>query len=242
MKKVFFALVALVCSMSMKAQVMKVMKGKTVVAIYRAEEADNVVFEEAQASTTTGTAKRRGNIEVKWVQLWENGPKFAEHNVGATSATEAGGYYYWGSSIDKDKAYSYNTDMDTLTGSDDTATNLWGNNWRMPTEAELKALLSNCDVAWTDNYKESGKKGIIFTGKGEFASNRVFFPTTGQFVGFANIVHMPDYDGYYWSSTPVWITGPRSAQVLHFAPNYDARVEYNDRDTGFCVRAVLAEN
>ncbi|MDO4824289.1 MAG: hypothetical protein Q4A08_09010, partial [Bacteroidales bacterium] len=36
-------------------------------------------------SATTGTAKATiggSEVDVKWVQLWENGPKFAEYNVG----------------------------------------------------------------------------------------------------------------------------------------------------------------
>ena len=47
-----------------------------------------------------GTAKRTGDIDVRWVQLWEGGPKFAEYNVGAENknAEDYGGYYCWGSS------------------------------------------------------------------------------------------------------------------------------------------------
>lgn len=50
MKKILFALIALVCSMSMNAQVMIVMRGNTVVATYTAAQADNVVFKNALAS------------------------------------------------------------------------------------------------------------------------------------------------------------------------------------------------
>ncbi len=44
--------------------------------------------------TTTGKAYATGpDCDVNWVQLWKNGPKFAEYNVGATSVTDYGGYY-----------------------------------------------------------------------------------------------------------------------------------------------------
>ena len=49
-----------------------------------------------EISPTIGAAKRKDNIYVPWVRLWKGGPKFAVYNVGATSATEYGGYYTWG--------------------------------------------------------------------------------------------------------------------------------------------------
>ncbi len=234
MKKILFSLVALVCSMSMNAQVMKVMKGNVVVATYTAEQADNVVFEEAQASTTTGTAKRTGDIEVTWVQLWEDGPKFAEYNVGVTDgkAESYGGYYWWGSSIDKDSNDAYKNGSDALTGTDDTATNLWGSAWRMPTKAELEALLANCDVEWT---AVNGINGRKFTGKGVYVSNSVFLPA----AGFCNCGSVYDQGSlcYYWSSTPI---------VGHYAYFLDFNsgsqyVNYGGRHYSYPVRAVLAE-
>ena len=45
--------------------------------------------------TGKATATINGKtIDVNWVQLWENGPKFAEYNVGATSVTDYGGGLY----------------------------------------------------------------------------------------------------------------------------------------------------
>lgn len=225
---------ALACSMSMNAQIMKVMKGNVVVATYTAEQADNVVFEEAYAFGT-GTAKRTGDINVKWVQLWENGPKIAEYNVGASSATENGAHYCWGSSIDKDPAVAYKSGSDALTGDDDTATNLWGSNWRMPTKAEFDALLANCDVVWTDNYKESGVKGVIVTGKGDYASNSVFLPAADFCV---NGVPSGNDRGDYWSSTPNGNTA--HAYYLQFDSGSQF-TNYRYRYRGSSVRAVLAE-
>ena len=233
MKKILFSLVALVCSMSMNAQVMKVMKGNVVVATYTADQADNVVFEEAQGLTTTGTAKRTGDIEVNWVQLWENGPKFAEYNVGAANnkAEDYGGYYAWGGS--QDMVDDHNTGSATLTGDNDTATKLWGNAWRMPTQAELQALLANCDVAWTTVNGVNGRK---FTGKGGYASNSVFLPAAGYCYG--GDVDVRGYDGIYWSSTP---NGGSNAYDLYFGSGDQDVGGRGRRDGGCSVRAVLAE-
>ena len=104
-----------------------------------------------------GTAKATINsveTDVKWVQLWENGPKFAEYNVGVTDgkAESYGEYYTW---------------------AEDVASTEWGSAWRMPTKAELEALINNCDFEWTTVNDVSGH---IYTGKGAYSSNSIFRP------------------------------------------------------------------
>ncbi|MCQ2229789.1 MAG: hypothetical protein MJZ13_08615 [Bacteroidales bacterium] len=61
MKKLFIAMAALVCSMSVSAQTIKVMKGDAVVATYTAAQADKVVFVE---STPPAVAMSKLNIKV----------------------------------------------------------------------------------------------------------------------------------------------------------------------------------
>ena len=192
------------------------------------------LFKKTLKPITIGTAKRTGNIDVTWVQLWENGPKFAEYNVGVTDgkAESYGGYYCWGRSIDKDSNAAYNEGTNVLTGTDDTATNLWGSNWRMPTYEELEALLDNCDVEWT---AVNGVYGRKYTGKGYYASNSVFLPAAGNCYEGSVSGH-GDY-GDYWSSTP---NGSCVACILDFTSD-DQDVSSDERDFGCSVRAVLAE-
>ena len=190
---------------------------------------------------TTGTAKATidgKQVDVNWVQLWSGGPKFAEFNVGAANkkAEDYGGYYCWGSSKDKDSNGAYKSGTDALTGDSDTATNLWGSNWRMPTQAELQALLSNCNVTWTDNYNSTGKKGRIYTGKGAYSSNSVFLPAAGR-CSYGDVYGQGSI-GYYWSSTP---NGSDSAYDLNFVSGGQG-VNYSNRSRGYSVRAVLNES
>ena len=240
MKKIILTLLALVGTMSMNAQVIEVMKNGEVVATFTADQADEVVFKEE----TTGTEKRTGGVSVNWVQLWENGPKFAEYNVGATSATEYGGYYTWGGAYNNNPNLEgfewtddHNEGTDALSGDNDTATNLWGSKWRMPTQAELKALLANCDVEWTKDYKgdKTNIKGRIFTGKGDYKDNSVFLPAAGSCsdgdVSGQGII------GIYWSSTP---NGMYNAYYLGFDSNGQS-VTDSYREIGRSVRAVLNE-
>ena len=223
------------CCMSMNAQVMKVVKDGKVIASFKASQMDEVVFEEVQASTTIGTATRTGGVEVTWVQLWENGPKFAEYNVGATSETQYGGYYCWGMNIDKDPDNNYYEGANVLTGAYDTATKLWGSNWRMPTQEEFQALLKNCDATWTEDYNGSGIAGCIFTGKGEYLVNSIFLPAAGVFQEDA-----PDYVNFmlsYWSSTP---EEEDYAYTLMMMDGYKD-IMPDSRGRAYSVRAVLAE-
>ena len=239
MKKLIFTLLALVGTMSLNAQVLKVMKGDQVVATFSAGEADNFVFEETPTFPFgQGEEAATGIGKVRWVQLWENGPKFAEYNVGATSVTDYGGYYCWGGIIDKDPYSTYEKGTNALTGVHDTATILWGSKWRMPTSAELSdaegGLLYECDCTWTTNYNGTGKNGLLCTGRDEYSSNSVFLPAAGLCIG-GNVRDQGDY-GYYWSSTPF---DGNAYNLLFWSGS--RFVSYDGRNYGFSVRAVLVE-
>ena len=140
----------------------------------------------APTPTTTGTAKATiggSQVDVNWVQLWENGPKFAEYNVGASSATDVGS---------------------TMTFTDATkagAEYVWGANWCTPSKDQMDELLK---AATTDgstkvdcNYiQENGVYGFKFTGKETgYTSNSVFFPAQIGESGVGN--------AGYWSATAI---------------------------------------
>ena len=184
-----------------------------------------------------GEAAAIGIGNVKWVQLWAGGPKFAEYNVGATSASESGGLYCWGKTIDQDESRAHKSGS-RLSGDDDTATNLWGENWRMPTNEELQSLLDNCDVeVIKDPNDEESILGKKFIGKGDYASNSVFLPAAGRF--YANGLEDGHFYGYYWSSMAKSKFGG-NVYYLSFAA-FEQSVETFSADCGFSVRAVLAE-
>ena len=185
------------------------------------------------------------DVDVIWVQLWENGPRFAEYNVGAANnkAEDYGGYYCWGGTYANGEGITWNEDHNTgnavLTGNDDTATKLWGSNWRMPTKGELEALLNsdNCDCTWITNYNGTGKNGLLCQGKEgtAFASNSVFLPAAGY--NFGGVVSSQGYCGVYWSSTP---QDSDIAYDLYFESGRHTAGNYYHK-SGYSVRAVLAE-
>ena len=147
-----------------------------------------------------GEAKATGIGNVRWIQLWENGPKFAEYNVGVTDgkAESYGGYYSWGGS-EASNTKDANTGTEKLGSTEDTATKLWGSKWRMPTNAELDALVNNenCTCEWTNVGEVNGCK---ITGKGDYASNSIFLPAAGYYPR-GILTDIGDMC-YYWSSMP----------------------------------------
>ena len=216
------------CTKTFKGTSLKIERSKITKASFTA----NIV------PATTGKAYATGpDCDVNWVQLWEKGPKFAEYNVGATSATEYGGYYCWGSIIDKDKNGAYKEGTTYLTGDDDTATALWGKNWRMPTGNELLALLSNCDVEVIKDPNDDEKLlGAKFTGKDAYSSNSIYLPAAGC-CEYGSVEDYQGYFGNYWAGMQF---GNDRGYCLEFDLN-SKKVLADMRYFGCSVRAVLNE-
>lgn len=115
---------------------------------------------------------------VKWVQLWAGGPKFATQNVDGT--------------------------MNWTTAAN---TNLWGDNWRLPSKKEMSGLVGSTEVGnsfMTNTVKveylqENKVFGFKFTGvQPGYTENSIFLPT----------VEDEEHDaeagfGRYWTSDPV---------------------------------------
>ena len=164
------------------------------------------------------------------VQLWENGPYWAECNVGATKPEESGYYFWWGDTVGytydgsqwnavdgsrKGFEFSYSNcptydksiaqlqsegyidASGNLAPKYDAATKYLGAPWRMPTSAEIDALINNCDTEWTTR---NGVAGRLVKGRGAYASKSIFLPAAGS-GNWSYLYSLSSY-GNYWSSTP----------------------------------------
>lgn len=201
----------------------------------------------------TGVAKRSDGRFVDWVQLWKNGPRFATINVGSDDVGGVGGYYCWGGSIgiqnfeeEHPEQRYYNTGTSKLTGDYDTATKLWGKNWRMPTRDEFYNLMSNCDCTFEEN---NGLNGVRCTGKEDYSDCSIFLQAAGWDYSYCHKLWQYNELGEYWTSSPT----PHDeihvydnlSQFLLFK-DYNKSLywtcEYNGwRYEGKSVRAVLNE-
>ena len=176
------------------------------------------------------------------VQLWEDGPYFSKHNIGATNPEDSGLYFWWGDTIGHkctSGSFSFSfeesntpTHWKTTTelqneGWIDNNLNLvpkhdaahiqWGRNWRMPKGSEFQKLIDNC--TWT-YMTINGIAGYIISGKGDYSTANIFLPHAGVGGNSSSSEGKTRYNygrsGYYWSSTAITGYPPRYSEYLIF--------------------------
>lgn len=181
--------------------------------------------------------------------------KWATCNVGASKPEDYGSYFAWGETEPKEtynwSTYKwcnfsqstltkYNTDSSygtvdnktTLELNDDAARANWGGSWRLPTDAEMTELRSNCTWTWTT---QNGVKGYKVTSKKSgYTNNSIFLPAAGCRYD-SSLDYAGSYGGY-WSSS-LNTDYPSSAWDAEFHSSYVGRYN-NNRSYGLSVRPV----
>lgn len=157
-------------------------------------------------------------------------------NIGASSETDYGNYYQYGKGA---RQYAetiggsdYSGTENPLASSADTATQVWGDNWRMPTKAEFESLMANTNYLWQTNFNESGVNGGKFTDKTD-SSKYVFFPAAGYYSG--RLYKLNEAVGV-WTSSYI---GSNTVYEFAFTPTYTPHVSYNYMRMGFSIRPVF---
>lgn len=120
---------------------------------------------------------------------------WSDANVGSETPNGQGWYFAWGglvvhtSDVSDGRnfglPYEFATQLDnqnlinatkyndtdnktTLELADDAARVNWGGTWRIPTKGEFQELIDSCYWEWTNNYKNTKKKGfIVFKAKND---------------------------------------------------------------------------
>ena len=188
-----------------------------------------------------------------------SGLKWAKCNVGAEKETDYGYHFMWGSTTPNtaygctwvntpfnngasnyDEEY-FNSVKDTvcpngvLAKEYDTAAQIMGGKWRMPTEAEIKELFDNTDNEWVEDYNGSGVNGRKFTSKTD-ETKYIFIPAAGLCSNGS--VGNVGSDGYVWSSS-LNTSNPYYAWYLGFYSGncYVSNGSYRFR--GQSVRGVM---
>ena len=117
-----------------------------------------------------------------------------------------------------------------LVAAHDAATAHLGAPWRMPTDAEISALIDNCTTTWITT---NGVPGRLVTGTGNYANRSIFLPAAGGC--YSSNLYNPGWLGDYWSSTPHSVHF--NAWYLYFDSGSFSR-SYSDRYSGLSVRPV----
>lgn len=179
------------------------------------------------------SGKPSGNPKYEYVDLGlPSGTLWATMNVGANSPTEYGNYYKYGKGS---KTYdnadgSYQGTEVPLDLSKDTARQVCGGDWHMPTKEQQQELIDETTYTWVTDYNGSGVNGGLFTAQN---GNFVFFPAGGcWFQGGQNDVGSI---GFYWSSTRF---GTANAYYLYVADGRKGVSDYY-RYAGSSIRPVI---
>lgn len=145
-----------------------------------------------------------------------SGIKWACCNIGAKSPELAGNLYAWGESEIKpyydftnykfchgtpktltkyctDSGYGTPDGKTQLDAEDDTARQLWGEKWRMPTVEDIQELMDNC--TWIFETVD-GRKGYTVTGKN---GNSIHIPLAGTM--WQTEMEYQNMRGFYWGAT-----------------------------------------
>ena len=196
------------------------------------------------------------------VQLWENGPYWAECNVGATKPEEYGYYFWWGDTVGcKGNAQCGWTSVKDLTSfsfSEGNCPTYGKDNFQLKAEVYIDAtgnLVAAHDAAtahlgapWrmpttaefealinncTETWTQrNGVNGRLMTGRGAYASNSIFLPAV---VGGSTSQYPRNLCGLYWSSTPA---SDYSTDAGTLNLYYYFQVGRSDRYDGQVVRPV----
>ena len=175
-----------------------------------------------------------------------SGLKWATCNVGATSPEQAGLYFAWGETVGYTREHVENRKhlfsnkvykagpaasiSADLTLEQDAAHVNLGGKWRMPTKAECKELLDNCNVVWTDDYNGTRVTGKVFTSK--LNGNSVFFPAAGRC--YNSSVDAVGLFGFYLSAS--WYSSSDNLVLALYSG--DNVLGHFDRYYGLSVRGV----
>lgn len=158
----------------------------------------------------------------------QSGTKWATMNVGASSETDYGNYYMYGmgsKTYDSTDTPYEGTEVPLATSAD-TAAQVWGGSWHMPTRAQMQELTANTTYEWTTINGVNGGKFTAQNGK------YVFFPAAGLWsYGSQSSIGS---SGSYWGSSP---NGSR-AYNLSFYGGGKGVSDYG-RKYGYSVRPVV---
>ena len=119
-----------------------------------------------------------------------------------------------------------------LVAAHDAATAHLGSPWRMPTDAEFSALISNCTTTWITT---NGVSGRLVAGKGAYVNRSIFLPAAG-YGSDSYLNNLNSSHNWVWSSTPTSGSSEEAWCLYFYSSNF--RRNYNYRSFGQSVRPV----
>ena len=206
-----------------------------------------ITYEYVDLGLKSGTLWAKCNIGAKTET--EYGASFQWGETSGVSGSLVGKYsddnYTWASykycneSSDTMTKYCTNRTYGTVDNKtvlepvDDTATQIMGGDWRMPTEAEFNELLDGTTNEWIANFNGTGVNGMKFTSKKD-TSKYIFIPAAGICRG-GSVDSVGSY-GHVWCSS-LYTSSTYRAWGLYFYSD-GCSISGYDRSNGQSVRGV----
>ena len=233
----------------------------------RAMEETNNKYENGEVIHDNNTDDKPIHNKIKQIEYVDlclpSGTLWANMNLGATSETDYGDFYMWGSTtpntadecnwanapFNNGPSYYYKkyfishksewlNDKDNLKPEYDAAYKATNGMSCMPTSAEFKELYDNTLHEWVEDFNGSGVNGWKFISKTNIRKY-IFFPASGYTDGTG--VNLRGSYGGYWSSS---LHPSRSYSSLNLSFGSGSVYPQNDnvRYHGFCVRSVIGRD
>ena len=183
------------------------------------------------ASATTLYAHWTSDGTHNKVQLWADGPHWAETNIGADEPWDYGYYFWWGDTVGyrrEDNAWvasdgsssSFSFDSGCARTYEKHPATLQSEGW-ITADGVLAPAHDAAHVQWGGDWRMptdqelsglvnncdwtwttiNGVNGYVVRGRGNFADASIFLPLAGR--GYRTSLDYPGTDGDYWSSVPL---------------------------------------
>ena len=210
---------------------------------------------------------RERNGQPTWhksVQLWEDGPYWAETNIGAENPWNYGYYFWWGDTVGYNRVkdvweatdgsvsgFSFEKDSMHTCGKDITALKQEG---KITVDGILTMKYDATQVLWGGRWRMptdqelrglvnkcdwiwttmNGVNGYVVRGRSDYTTASIFLPAAG--IGYEDLLRNVGAEGYYWSSVPEPDDdGGSYGLFFHSAFYYTS---YYNRRRGMSVRPV----
>jgi len=135
--------------------------------------------------------------------------------------------------------YCHSDSKTILDDEDDAAKTIWGGNWEVPSKEDFISLGESVITAWTNNYQNSGVRGVICTDKND-SSKILFLPATNG-IGQAGEMMGVEYYSAYWSNS-IYDGDCSVANILELYYDSGGKINFNSseyRHSGYSIRPVI---
>ena len=211
----------------------------------------NGTFNVTASSSNSDSSVRSGDITISWTNQTKTitilqfqsdylskeyvnigGANWGTKNVGASSPTDYGGYYKYGAgTVTGTSAPNYTGKTNPLPVSADTATQVLGSNWRMPTSAQCQSLVDQTTHYYSSYNNVNGQVATNGT-------NAIFFPMAGSLSssGYEEVGSYFDV----WTCTPMTVSGNYAHTLRGSDTNFVAQHNNSKQAVGWAnsVRGI----